>query len=405
MSIPTIIRRYTLIFVLLSLRTLAVPVGPIVQPHVTFVNASGGACAGCSLYTYAAGTTTPQATYTDSTGTSVNTNPIILDAAGGAQIWLGITSYKLVLVDPSTATIWSVDNVPGGGGVFPCGTPYAIQIANSAVNGLTCDTSITINTTTHAINVGTLPSAHVSIGALGTPTSWVFDTTTPATALASLGGGTVTAGTLDQLAFYDAAGTTISGTSSIPPGITAITQSPGDNSTNPATTAYVALPGPINPTTLKVGSGVAMTGNQGNGLLVQHSTGSTTTGAPAVFDANGNIIVSASYTTRTCGANGCYRISTDGTIEQWGIVTAPTSSATLVNATITFPLPFPTALQSLTISGGGQPDGTDDAYSVYFKLPSLTGATAVIRCSLNIGGSGCGAVSAGVPVNFYAIGY
>lgn len=88
-----------------------VPVAPIVQPHVTFVNTSGGACYGCSLYSYSSGSTTPLATYTDATGTSQNTNPIILDAAGGANIWLGANSYKFVLVDPSGATIWSVDQV------------------------------------------------------------------------------------------------------------------------------------------------------------------------------------------------------------------------------------------------------------------------------------------------------
>jgi len=71
-----------------------VPVSPIVQPHMTFVNGSGGPCAGCSLFSYGAGTTTPLATYTDASGTSQNTNPIILDAAGGAQIWLGAKTTR-----------------------------------------------------------------------------------------------------------------------------------------------------------------------------------------------------------------------------------------------------------------------------------------------------------------------
>jgi len=35
---------------------------------------------------------------------------------------------------------------------LPCGPANAIQAANSAVNGLTCDSQITINTTTHTIS-------------------------------------------------------------------------------------------------------------------------------------------------------------------------------------------------------------------------------------------------------------
>ena len=75
-----------------------VPVTPIINPHMVFNNAAGAACAGCSLYTYASGTTTPSPTYTDATGTSQNTNPIILGTDGGKNIWLGTNSYKLILV-------------------------------------------------------------------------------------------------------------------------------------------------------------------------------------------------------------------------------------------------------------------------------------------------------------------
>lgn len=292
MSISTITRYYIkalLLFALLSPMAYAVPVAPILQPRVTFVNASGGPCAGCKLSSFAAGTTTPLATYTDSSGISVNTNPITLDASGGAFIWLGNSSYKFILKDPLGATIWTVDMVPGGGGIGGiCGPAGAIQIANGAVNGLTCDASITINTTNHTVNVGTLPASHVTIVALGTPTSWNFDTTTPDTARLSLNAGQVGAGAINQIAVYAAAGTSIAGASALPAGVTVITQAPGDNSLNPASTAYVALPGPINPTTLSIAAGTAMTGNQGSGLLIQHSTGTATPGDVVVFDATGN---------------------------------------------------------------------------------------------------------------------
>src|ERR1700760_4683847 len=82
---------------------------PAVVPHLIFNNNAGLTCVGCALFTYAAGTTTPQATYTDSTGTSQNHNPIILGTDGGANIWLGLQSYKFILKDQLGVTVFSVD--------------------------------------------------------------------------------------------------------------------------------------------------------------------------------------------------------------------------------------------------------------------------------------------------------
>ena len=67
---------------------------------------------GGKLYTYAAGTTTPLAVYSDTTGTTPLTNPVILDANGIAQIYLGTASYKFLLTDSAGATIYPypVDN-------------------------------------------------------------------------------------------------------------------------------------------------------------------------------------------------------------------------------------------------------------------------------------------------------
>ena len=47
-----------------------------------FFDSSGNPLTGGLLYSYAAGTTTPQATYTSSAGSTAHTNPIVLDAAG-----------------------------------------------------------------------------------------------------------------------------------------------------------------------------------------------------------------------------------------------------------------------------------------------------------------------------------
>ncbi len=51
------------------------------------------------VYFYEAGTTTPKDTFTDATGTTPNTNPVILNARGEADIWLGGGAYKMVVTD------------------------------------------------------------------------------------------------------------------------------------------------------------------------------------------------------------------------------------------------------------------------------------------------------------------
>ena len=64
---------------------------------------------GGKVYFYEAGTTTPKDTYTDATGLVSNTNPVILDARGEADIWLGDGAYKMVVTDE--------DDVQQGGAV------------------------------------------------------------------------------------------------------------------------------------------------------------------------------------------------------------------------------------------------------------------------------------------------
>jgi len=65
---------------------------------------------GGKVYTYAAGTTTPKATYTTAAASTQNTNPVILDARGEATIfWSG--AYKIVIKDSLDNTIWTADNI------------------------------------------------------------------------------------------------------------------------------------------------------------------------------------------------------------------------------------------------------------------------------------------------------
>jgi microcystin-dependent protein len=76
-----------------------------------FIDAAGVPLAGGFVYTYEAGTTTPQATYTDSTSATPNSNPIVLDSRGEANIWLASSNYKFKLTDANGTEIWTVDNI------------------------------------------------------------------------------------------------------------------------------------------------------------------------------------------------------------------------------------------------------------------------------------------------------
>lgn len=83
-------------------------------PRFQFIYSDGDPLFLGKLYTYAAGTDTPLATYTTSVGNVENTNPVILDAYGSASVWLGSSLYKMVLKDENDSTIYTQDNVGAG---------------------------------------------------------------------------------------------------------------------------------------------------------------------------------------------------------------------------------------------------------------------------------------------------
>jgi hypothetical protein len=97
---------------------MAVSLSPIGGAGWQFFDNNGVPLAGGKLFTYAAGTTTPQASYTSVSGATAHANPIILDSAGrvsaGGQIWLTVgLSYKFVLKTSVDVQIWSADNITG----------------------------------------------------------------------------------------------------------------------------------------------------------------------------------------------------------------------------------------------------------------------------------------------------
>lgn len=82
-----------------------------------FFDNNGVILSGGKLYSYAAGTTTPQATYTSSSGSTAHTNPIVLNSAGRVatgEIWLtsGV-AYKFALYTSADVLIATWDNISG----------------------------------------------------------------------------------------------------------------------------------------------------------------------------------------------------------------------------------------------------------------------------------------------------
>ena len=82
-------------------------------PVMQFLDSNGNPLSGGLLYTYAAGTSTPLATYTDYGGATPNANPVVLNSRGEASIWLSAALYKFILRDSTGALIWTADNIGG----------------------------------------------------------------------------------------------------------------------------------------------------------------------------------------------------------------------------------------------------------------------------------------------------
>jgi len=95
---------------------MAVNLSPVGGVAGQFFDNNGDPLVGGKLFTFAAGTTTPQVTYTSASGNTPNSNPIILNGGGRvpSEIWLtdGL-QYKFVLYSSTNQLIGSWDNVNG----------------------------------------------------------------------------------------------------------------------------------------------------------------------------------------------------------------------------------------------------------------------------------------------------
>lgn len=365
------------IFALFSVCAVAqVSVQPILQPHVTFVNSTGTACAGCSLYTYAAGTTTPLATYTDSTGTSQNTNPIILDASGSATVWMALQAYKFVLKDTLGTTLWTVDNVTEATGIVEGAAQYCFygqtltgtQAVANCIPGLSW-TSGTI-TATGAITGNSLTATQGVAGATVNATTGFQVAGAAASNHVLLGNGTD---------YVDSATVPYSILSGVPSFYyqtlaangTAQTQRPTANFS-----PYFSLSDSSSPAETTVAPVVAGTDTK----LLTASAGSPSTGYYACADSTGGVTFQAAG----CGTASSYAL------KFWpnqSLCTPTTSTDANCTGTFTFPSSFAFADTSYGLNITAE--STSGAF-VFATVTAKTTTTAsyTITCTFNCGSYG-----------------
>lgn len=121
---------------------MTVFLSPVGGAAAQFFDNNGIPLAGGKLYTYAAGTTTPLASYTTSAGTIAHANPIVLDSGGrvpGGEIWLTAARYKFSLYTSINVLIATYDNIAGVSVLLPLnftgtGSQVAFSVSGNVVS-------------------------------------------------------------------------------------------------------------------------------------------------------------------------------------------------------------------------------------------------------------------------------
>jgi hypothetical protein len=115
---------------------MAGTIAPVIK-HQFFTDA-GIIASGYLLFSYEAGTTTPLSCYQDADLLIPHTNPITLDAAGRATIFLAAASYKFSLALPTDTVpdspVWTVDEVDSLAGISV--NQDVVAVAGEAITAL-----------------------------------------------------------------------------------------------------------------------------------------------------------------------------------------------------------------------------------------------------------------------------
>lgn len=161
---------------------MTVYLSPVGGAGAQFFDDNGNPLAGGLIYTYQAGSSTPETTYTTVAASIAHSNPIVLDAAGRVptgEIWLlaGV-SYKFVLKTAGDILIATYDNIDGINNVgftrtttfypngfvstfyLPVGTNVTTDFTNIFINGVYQNRLFSYTVSGLAINFSEPPPAN-----------------------------------------------------------------------------------------------------------------------------------------------------------------------------------------------------------------------------------------------------
>lgn len=157
---------------------MSAAVSPV--PRLTFFANDGSPLSGGFVYTYAAGTTTPKTTYSNEALSTPISNPIVLNAAGRPQasaidttevnVYLQASSYKFVVQDSNSSTIYTADNIEA---VSPNPVTVTIAFPQAVTGGVSGGVPYFSSTTVMAASGLLTASDLVKGGGSGSaPASW-----------------------------------------------------------------------------------------------------------------------------------------------------------------------------------------------------------------------------------------
>jgi len=137
----------------------AVALAPFVQ-----LETNGGLpLSGGKVFTYQAGTLNPLATYTDRNAGTPNANPVVLDSAGRAHIWLQVNvAYKIIVEDSAGNVIDSVDNYYAGADPAQLTAAGIVPATGGTYTGLVSFTGGATFDGTAAQDLATLDSLNIA---------------------------------------------------------------------------------------------------------------------------------------------------------------------------------------------------------------------------------------------------
>jgi hypothetical protein len=144
----------------------------LLNPYQQFYDENGDPLSGGKVYTYQAGTTTPKATFTDSTEVTQASNPVILDSAGRATMW-GAGSYKFVVTTADDVPVRTTDNVTTYNTADALGNSYFEQFSgNGTQTVFTVSQDLGTDENSIMVFVADGLEQHVANGDFATDTIW-----------------------------------------------------------------------------------------------------------------------------------------------------------------------------------------------------------------------------------------